>query len=273
MQNRKHVSILTSAYRLARSAKLLQYGWSRSAFVSCYFFYKRFWEDPFWGLIHRRPELFRNGDVLDIGANIGYTSCLFARAVEQKSKVYAFEPDQCSFHLLTEVVRRRKLSEKVVVMNTAVGSSDGSLEFWHNEKHSADHRVVTEHFRNSRPDSTKVTTVPATSVDSFVNLRNLEKLSFIKMDVQGYELAVCEGMRQTLARFTDVAVCVEYAPEALRELGFDPAALLRFFRTSGYQLHLLTRSSNVLAQDDAPIHRFAERDGYVDLLCSRSALA
>ena len=272
MPSRKRVSALTSVYSLARSAGLFQFGWFQSLFVSSYFLYKRFWEDPFWGLLHRRPELFRNGDVLDIGANIGYTASLFARAVDADSRVYAFEPDQESFAVLTRVLRRKNLCDKVIAVNMAVGSTEGSIEFWHNKRHSADHRVVTEHFRGSQLDPAEVTAIPVVTVDGFVRSHHLESVSFLKMDVQGYELAVCEGMRQTLANFPQLTVCFEYAPEALRELGFEPAALLRFFHTGGYRLHVLTRSSINLAEEDAQIEKLAEENGYVDLLASRNQL-
>jgi FkbM family methyltransferase len=272
MYRRNFFRFFTEAYSVARSANLLQTGWTNRVFVFSYFLYKRLWEDPFGGLIHRQPELFRNGDVLDIGANIGYTACLFARTVGLESKVYSFEPDEATFRLLKEVIQRKKLSEKIIATKMAVGSADGSIEFWHNEKHSGDHRVVTNHFENSHPDSSRTSTVPVISVDSFVESLNLQRISFVKIDVQGYELAVCEGMKQTLSKFPELCVCCEFAPESLIELGFDPVGLLNFFRTNGYQLHVLTRSSILLARDNATIQQVAEEAGYVDLLCSKRVL-
>ena len=273
MRSKNSFRIFTGAYSLVRSAKLLENGWAKRIFVSSYFLYKRFWEDPFWSLIHRKPELFENGDVLDIGANVGYTSCLFARALKPESKVYSFEPDQANFQLLTEVIRREGLSERIVAMNFAVGSADGSIELWHNEEHSGDHRVVTDHFKNDLSDFGQISTVPVISVDSFVKTRNLQAISFIKIDVQGYELAVCEGMKQTLAKFPELCVGCEYAPEGLVKLGFDPVGLLDFFRMNGYQIHILTRSSIKLARDNATIQQAADEAGYVDLLCSQRFLA
>jgi len=149
------------------------------------------------------------------------------------------------------MIRRKKLVGTVEVFNMAVGSADGSLEFWHNEEHSADHRVATAQFKTSRPSNEQITTVTVTSVDNFVAARALRNISFIKMDVQGYELAVCEGMR---------------------ELGFEPSALLDFFRSAGYQLHILTRSATTLAVDNAAIEQLADAAGYVDVLCSRKTL-
>jgi len=273
VRSTKFVYIITRAYSLARPDKLLQISLFRRAFVSAYFLYKNWFEDPFWELIQRNPELFQNGDVLDVGANIGYTARLFARGMKAGSKVYAFEPDQLSFGLLGEVVHRKNLMEAIEVMNVAVGSSDGHVEFWHNKKHSADHRVVTERFRSHVLDDANISTVPLTTIDTFVRNRNLQNISFIKIDVQGYELAVCEGMRRTLERFPKLCVCLEYSPDAMLELGFEPRALLDFFRTRGYQLYTLTTGDPKLLSDDALIQGLLKDIGYVDLLCSKRDLA
>jgi FkbM family methyltransferase len=272
MRSKGSIDLFTGAYSLARRAKLLQIGWFRNAFVASYFLYKRLYEDPFWVLAQQKPELFANGDVLDVGANIGYTAWVFARTLKPASKVYAFEPDRYSYGLLGEVIRRKNLAGTIEALNIALGSSDGYVEFWHNEEHSADHRVATEQFRSSRPDAKEFSKVPITSVDAFVRTRNLQKISFIKIDVQGYELAVCEGMKDTLERFPEVFVCFEYSPEAMVELGFDPGKLLDFFRTKGYQLHVLTRGAIRLANDRAAIQPMLDRAGYVDLLCSKRVL-
>jgi FkbM family methyltransferase len=269
--------VFTRAYNLARTAGFLDLLLFKRLFLFSYFLYKRWYEDPFWALTRRSPELFTSGDVLDIGANIGYTACVFAAAIQVNRKVpgrvYAFEPDLASFRTLGEIVCRKDLGDSVELFNMAVGSADGTLEFWHNEEHSADHRVVTEQFKGLRPVGEKVTMVAVTSVDSFVATRNLQNISFIKIDVQGYELAVCEGMRLTLEKFPRLSIAFEYAPEGMRELGFEPSALLDFFRAAGHQLHILTRSATTLAPENRAIELAAERSGYVDVLCSKNILS
>ena len=273
MSNKSSSNMFTRAYNLARSAGFFEIPLFNRIFLSSYFLYKRWYEDPFWALAKRSPELFTNGDILDIGANIGYTACVFAAARKPPAKIYAFEPDVDSFATLGETIRRKNLGKEVEVFNMAVGSADGSLEFWHNEEHSADHRVVTKQFKTSRPASEKITTVAVTTVDNFVAARNLQNICFIKIDVQGYELAVCEGMRRTLEKFPSLCIAFEYAPDGMRELGFEPLALLDFFRSSGYQLHILTRAATTLASDNQAIDLAVERFGYVDLLCSKKILA
>ena len=277
MQNKSSANVFTRAYNLARTAGFLDLLLFKRLFLFSYFLYKRWYEDPFWALTRRSPELFTSGDVLDIGANIGYTACVFAAAIQVNRKVpgrvYAFEPDLASFRTLGEIVCRKDLGDSVELFNMAVGSADGTLEFWHNEEHSADHRVVTEQFKGLRPVGEKVTMVAVTSVDSFVATRNLQNISFIKIDVQGYELAVCEGMRLTLEKFPRLSIAFEYAPEGMRELGFEPLALLDFFRAAGHQLHILTRSATTLAPENRAIELAAERSGYVDVLCSKNILS
>jgi FkbM family methyltransferase len=273
MSNKSSVNLFTRAYNLARSTGLLEISAFQRVFLFSYFCYKRWYEDPFWALTKRSPELFLGGDILDIGANIGYTACVFALARKAPRKIYAFEPDLASFSTLKEIVSRKRLTDAVEVFNLAVGNSDGFLEFWHNDQHSADHRVATEKFKRLPLSREKIATVGVTSVDNFVAKRNLEKISFIKIDVQGYELAVCEGMRRTIEKCPELCVAFEYAPEGMRELGFDPAALLDFFRFAGFHLHVLTRRATTFAPENRAIEFATERKGYVDILCSKKNLS
>src|ERR1700730_17989382 len=78
MRINRIISFFTSAYWLSRPDHLLEISSIRKAYVFAYFQYKKLFEDPFWNLAQRQPHIFRDGDILDIGANIGYTACVFA---------------------------------------------------------------------------------------------------------------------------------------------------------------------------------------------------
>lgn len=275
MRANRIVSVFTNAYRLFRPDALLRVSPFRRAYAFAYFQYKKFFEDPFQRLALVQPQLFQDGDILDIGANIGYTASVFASAIKTGSKVFAFEPDRLTYGVLTEVVQRKKLAGKIEVINIAVGSSDGEVEFWHNKKHPADHRVVTQRFRElDRVDneSDRFSTIPITTVDTFVANRRLQNISFIKIDVQGYELAVCEGMRMTLARFPDLCVCLEYCPNIMAELGFEPQKVLDFFRAGGYELYALGHGDPRLLHDDSAVCDSLKNIDYVDLLFTKRTL-
>ena len=271
MRAKKIISSLTNAYGLLRPDGLLQIQLFQRAYVCAYFQYKKFVEDPFFALTLRQPRLFHNGDILDIGANIGYTACVFSKAMKPGSKVFAFEPDAVSCAVLRDVVRRKSLNGQIEILNTAVGNSDGELTFWHNNKHPADHRVVTKRFSGLLSKHAKVSTIPAITIDSFVANRGLQNISFIKIDVQGYELAVCEGMTRTLEKFTDLCCCIEYSPHSMEELGFEPRKLLDFFRERKYNLYILRDGNPDLAKFS--LENSLPEVGYVDLLFARNPLA
>ena len=272
MRTKAFTDLFVGAYGLTRRTGLLKMSWTRRGFVGCAFLYKRLYEDPFWGLVRRNPSLFSGGDVLDLGANIGYTACVFASAIQADSTVYAFEPDPWTYDILNETVSRRDLESRIEPLNLAVGSSEGYLEFWHNKEHSADHRVVTEQFKGAHPDAKDFFPVPVTTVDSFVRSRKLSQISFLKMDVQGYEFSVCQGMRETVERFPEMCVCFEYSPESLREAGSNPADLLEFFRSRRYRFYVLERTTMKVVSDTASIETMMGGAGYVDLLCCKQTI-
>jgi FkbM family methyltransferase len=144
------IKTLTNIYWLARKSRVLDTGLGRRAFAASYFLYKRYLEDPFHDLVQRHGGLFRGGNILDIGANIGYTATVFSRAVDPEYKVYAFEPEHFNYDLLERSVRARKTLRRIVPIRSAVGDRDGTIELWENEHHHADHRILTDQFRGVR---------------------------------------------------------------------------------------------------------------------------
>src|SRR5262249_36832247 len=71
----------------------------------------------------------RGGCVLDIGANIGYYTLLFARAVGPAGRVFAFEPEPENFDLLRQNVRSNGY-ENVRMENLAVADENGWLNLF-----------------------------------------------------------------------------------------------------------------------------------------------
>src|SRR5262249_56353676 len=97
-------------------------------------------------------------------------------------------------------------------VHAAVGAGDGTIGIWQNYRHHAGHRVSTDIFRAERGVSA-TDQVPLVSLDRFVRDRGLAgAVRFIKVDVEGYESAVCEGMKETLRASPDVSRAMESAP-------------------------------------------------------------
>jgi hypothetical protein len=94
------------------------------------------------------------------------------------------------------------------------------------------------------------------------------RIRLIKIDVQGYELAVCRGMADAITQQTDASVAIEYMPEAMQDLGYDAPSLLNWFWEREFKMYSLGRSGKLtpgLSDELA-------QNGYVDLIFSREAL-
>jgi len=247
---------------LARSSGFLNTGVGRELFLGSYFAYKRRLEDPYAALIKSMPELFRGGNILDVGANVGYCSVLFAAAADVGHKVYGFEPEPFNFALLEHVLRERGLESRVIATRAAVGAANGTLRLWLNPRHHGDHRIATDALVGDTVE------VPVVAIDSFVERQGIHPVRFIKIDVQGYEPAVCEGMSRTLAANPECVVSLEYMPAALREQGYDPPKLIQWFESRGYVAHSLLHGGRL--KPGVP-QRLLENE-WVDLLFAKKAL-
>jgi FkbM family methyltransferase len=265
-------SLCLAAYSIIKRSGALDIGICKRAFLEVYFFYKRHLEDPFYNFSRRYPALFRDGIVLDIGANCGYTALVFAGS--NAKKVYAFEPDPDNLNAIKAIVTRKSLSQTIVIVPAAVGSEDGSLQLWRNLGHHADHRIATESFKAEHQDTAQTTiTVPVVSIDSYLEKNRInDEVTFIKIDVQGFEPPVCQGLIRTLERFPEISVALEYCPVQIDELGFSSSDLLSFFRSKGFTLYLMKRDGSLSTFSNEDLAAIMTARAYADILATRLPL-
>jgi FkbM family methyltransferase len=260
-------TVFVGAYSLVRRSGFLGTSLGRRLFKSAYFLYKRYFEDDLRDLVRFHPALISGGNVLDIGANIGYTAAVLARAAEAGRTVYAFEPEPFNFGILQQTAAQPEFKGKIVPLQCAVGAESGTIDLWLNHRHHADHRIATQTFRLEHPDSKAISTT-LLSIDSFLQ-DTPGKISFIKIDVQGYELAVCQGMHETLQQNPDVSIVLEFTPSMMIELGFDPTKLINFLVERNFNIYVVHPRGKL-----SPGLPHAMNDsGYVDLLFSRRPIA
>lgn len=130
----------------------------------------------------------KGGVAFDIGAHIGYYSRLLSPLVDT---VYAFEPEPNNFALLVKNTERYK---NVVPINMAVSDQTGMQDFFLVKDSTFRHSLVNE------GDCERIS-VDTTSLDLFAKLKNISNVSFIKIDVEGYEEKVLEGMKEAIQKY------------------------------------------------------------------------
>ena len=269
-------SVLLALYKNINRSGLLNFDWAQSAFVSGYFAYKKYLEDANAKFVKNYPALFRGGHILDIGANIGYTAYIFSQALAKPYKVFAFEPEQRNVAILRKVANSYHFNDNLVITAAAVGDKEGEIELWQNDGHHADHRVITEEFRKQLKGTIQTQKIPLTTIDQFLQLKNASHpIAFIKIDVQGYELAVCHGMEATLKANPQCVVGFEYCPSIMEALGYRAAELIKFFQDKKYFFYRLNKNGTLNLFDvttNKDIKLGKDYQGYFDIICSQQNL-
>lgn len=136
-----------------------------------------------------------NWTVIDIGANLGYYALLEARRCKF---VYAIEPVKSSFETLNKSIKLNKY-KNIKTFQMAISNRNGLYDIAVSKKNNWSNMVnlnllVDAHketLGKSFKEIQKVQTIP---LDDFAIWNNIRKINFIRMDVEGYEVEIVEGM-------------------------------------------------------------------------------
>jgi FkbM family methyltransferase len=187
---------------------------------------------------HRMPDVdiealgaleLRGATVLDVGANIGYTTLQLAKLVSPDGHVVAVEPHPANLRLLRANLYRNG-ARNVDVVAGAAWRSTGRVELGECDENTGDHRV------GALLDKRRVLSVPALRLDDVVprdaNVR------FILIDTQATEHVALEGAHELVARRRPV-IFSEFWPSGIRVFGDDPHRALMSYRALDYRLRCL----------------------------------
>jgi FkbM family methyltransferase len=180
-----------------------------------------FWSPPsnalFLDLAEQSVDVYgseagvRKGDtVLDCGANVGtFTRSALARGA---AKVVAFDIDPRNIECLRLTFASEIAEGKVVVIAKGVWDKEDTLEakFYSNTNLN----TVAMKERPETKEAPLTVLVPLTRIDSVVKELGLQRVDFIKMDVEGAETAALRGAREVIQRFHPrMSIAAENDPE------------------------------------------------------------
>jgi FkbM family methyltransferase len=161
------------------------------------------------------PELVSAGDwVLDIGANIGHYTVELARLVGPMGRVVSMEPMTRPFAQLTRLVVRAGL-HNVTLINAAASDTGGLATM--EVPSTRDGLALFYQARLTEGGGRKVMTL---RVD---DLPLGDSVSLVKIDVEGHEVPVLNGMRDLIGRCRPVLVVENSSPKiqhVLSKMGY-----------------------------------------------------
>jgi FkbM family methyltransferase len=174
--------------------------------------------------------------VIDIGANVGLYTALSGIAVGPSGKVFSFEPDPECFSFLKQTVLMNNL-KNVHLVNAAAAKSAGNAILHTSSQNRGDNRLY------DCKESDGSVTVKTLCLDEYFDSMKISTVDVIKIDVQGYEGHVLEGIEKTISRSPNLKMLMEFFPTGLISAGTDPLSLLNKLHKLGLTLYEIKRKN------------------------------
>lgn len=210
-------------------------------------------------------SLSREGAVVEVGANIG-TSILPHSQKYPDLKFKLYEPVPAFFGLLKENHKTFNKKQNVEIFNFAFGEKDDDvIEI--NVGLGTAGKTKLVHYQMA--DETL--RIPSHKIDSVFND---EKISLIKIDVDGHELSVLKGAHQVLSH-QHPQLFLEFAPRVMDDIAQSPLAITDYLKNLGYNkikiwdhdAHFIKTSSDW----DEVIRLGRETPHYLNILVSKDS--
>lgn len=204
----------------------------------------------------------RVGDtVLDIGANIGYFTLLFAKQVGPRGKVFAFEPDPTNYSILKKNIEMNGYNN-VILIQKAVSDTNGKIRLYLSEDNKGDHRIYDSY------DNRQFVEIDSIRLDDY--FKDNPGVSFIKMDVQGAEGSALAGMQELLDKSKGVKLIMEFSPTGLRQFGSEPIGVVEKLIKLHFKLYHLNDTEQKILPIDTPesIEKYIpDHNDHINLYC------
>jgi FkbM family methyltransferase len=206
----------------------------------------------------------REAVLFDVGANVGDYTSILLDVFGPNSKTWTFEPSQSTFSILE---RRHGDTDRVTLRNigfsdrpgTGVlrapgeGSKLGSLHDTHSRLEPQGLPLVVEE------------TVTLESIDSFCASEHIDRIDFVKLDVEGHELHILRGAARMLAEGRITAIQFEFGGANI-----DSRSFMRDFfdlLTPQYAIYrVLQHGLFPIARYDVTLEVFKRATNYVAVL-------
>ena len=177
-------------------------------------------------------QYVREGDVvIDIGAHVGYYTLLMAQLVGKKGKVFSFEPDPLNFQLLKKSVEINRF-DNVILVQKAVSNTTEKIKLFVGNNDRAINRI----YDAKLGDAKESIDVESIRIDEYFK-ENDELVNFIKIDSEGSEVKIINGMKQFLSRNQELVMMTEFFPFLIKKSGDEPNQYLKSLEKSGFSLY------------------------------------
>jgi len=207
-----------------------------------------------------KKEIKEGATVIDIGANIGYYTLIFAQLAGKNGKVFAFEPDPKNFQILKKNIEING-HKNVILEEKAISNKEGNLKLFLSKDNHGMHRIYPSKFCEASIDISSI------KLDNY--FKNNMKIDFIKIDIEGAEYDALKGMTSLIEKNKKLTILIEFAPASIEEFGGRPEEVLDFFIDKGFDIFCI--NNNDMMEERITKKQLLDKkgDSLTNLICRR----
>jgi FkbM family methyltransferase len=167
--------------------------------------------------------------VIDIGAHRGFHTLFFSKKVGKRGHVISFEPSLRDRKRL-ELHLKINFCRNVELRDCALGEEEGSASLYVVRVNS----VLNSLRPPDTPQESFPTPVPMRKLDDVLSQAQLDRIDFIKLDVEGGELGVLKGAERLLQRIPRPVILCEVVEQRTRPWGHPGRLVIEHLSQRGF---------------------------------------
>ena len=172
--------------------------------------------------------------VLDAGVCNGIQFFVYKKNFKNLQKIYGFEPMYDKFQNDIYDTFLKNIPE-IEIIEFGLWNEATELSFVETQVQAGSH-VQNAKMNKKLTENDKITTIKTTTIDKFKKEKNVEKVDFIKMDIEGAELSALKGAKETiLSDRPQLAVSLYHNPTDYFEI---PLYLYEILKDKDYNFHI-----------------------------------
>ena len=165
---------------------------------------------------------------VDVGAHVGYHSLFASTQVGLSGRVVAIEPNPPTAERLRRNIRLNRCTN-IVVEEAACTEKEQQLELIQGPVHNTGNSSLT----TKNAFGANRVAVRGVPLDALIKTQNLQRIDLVKIDVEGAELQVLHGMKETVAKYHP-RIIIELRTSLLAGMGTSMDEVATWFRQAGY---------------------------------------
>jgi len=209
-----------------------------------------------------------DGCFVDIGANNGIHALRARRKVGADGTVIAFEPQQRLVGLIERSSSANSMIYNLHPRCMAIGASEGTARLG-KFAHLTGSASMTANALFSSYEDVPLASLPAALAQVSHEIGKPCVPDVIKIDVEGFEYDVWDGMKEWTRQLPKLAIAIEYSPVSYRDNGRDPLKLLEEFIEYGFVILMIEEGGMTTPVDHSQLPAIAGSNRQYDMALTK----